>query len=368
MKQFGKKAEEQEKEAMRRREGAVAFRMREHRIVSAGGIFTVLFAFFILAMGMEYPASGSNKVLFYVEVCALAAVGILGCVRGLFRGLSVDEMNMCYVNWRGRKKIFSLDDIGYCKVGLSNGRDDIVLYDLLGKRLCKLEFSMKGSGELLQYLLDNQIRIEWKSSPKRSVGMPVTEALLRETAICQEEVSKYTEDLYGRVQALLQDWEKQNKSFGAYWEFGYGEFSGAQLEGKENLWNRRETLPETKEELPEVYECILEAYLKKDNEYVLDRKNEVVCILIPYLVRGYSYQVGERLRLRKMNEDVVLDWVKTQLEQLTQILPKRKYHTEPMVLKHELRKNAGIQPQVEDKADAQKNEKANILDVSDVLQ
>ena len=54
-----------------------------------------------------------------------------------------------------------------------------------------------------------------------------------------------------------------------------------QLEGKENLWNRRETLPETKEELPEVYECILEAYLKKDNEYVLDRKNEVVCILMP---------------------------------------------------------------------------------------
>ena len=312
----------------------------KHRIVLAGGIFTVLFAFFILAMGMEYPASGSNKVLFYIEVCALAAVGILGCVRGLFRGLSVDEMNMCYVNWRGRKKNFSLDDIGYCKVGLSNGRDDIMLYDLLGKRLCKLEFSMKGSGELLQYLLDNQIRIEWKSSPKRSVGMPVTEALLRETAICQEEVSKYTEELYGRVQALLQDWEKQNKSFGAYWEFGYGEFSGVQLEGKENLWNRRETLPETKEELPEVYECI----------------------------DGYSYQVGERLRLRKMNEDVVLDWVKTQLEQLTQILPKRKYHTEPMALKHELRKYAGIQSQVENKAEVQKKEKANILDVSDVLQ
>ena len=55
MKQVGKKAEEQKKEAMRRREGTVAFRMREHRIVLAGGIFTVLFAFFILVMGMEYP-------------------------------------------------------------------------------------------------------------------------------------------------------------------------------------------------------------------------------------------------------------------------------------------------------------------------
>lgn len=363
MKEKDQTTENREREAESSCEGAVRFRVREPRILLCGGVLTILFALFILAMGIRYPASNSNQVLFYVEICALTAVGIMGCVRGLLRRLSVEEMNMCYVNWRGREKTFSLDDIGYCKVSLSNSRDDIVLFDLLGKKLCKLEFSMKGSGELLQYLLDNRVRMEWRSSPKRSSDMPVTEALLREKAICPEEIAKYADQLYGKVLALLQEWEKQNKSLGAYWEFGYGEFSAAELEGKDNLWNRSETLPEDKEELPEVYECILEAYLKKDQEYVLDSKNEAVCILIPYLVRGYSYQVGERVRLRKMDEDVLLDWVKTQLEQLTRILPKRKYHTEPSILSHELRKTAGIRSQAEPDREIKQKPKVNIPDI-----
>lgn len=339
--EIGKESEKRAIEAEQEPEEAVKFQMREHGIVLLSGIFTLLFTLFILVMGVKYPSSGGYRWVFYLALLGLSAAGIVCCIKGIRRGLTVEEMNICYVNWIGKKKTFTLDDIGFCKMDLSGNKDDIVLYDLLGNKLCKLDFDMKGSGEFLQYLLDNQVRIERKTKQTGAYGVPVVEALLKETSICEEEIGKCADALYGKVQTLLGEWERQNKSFGAYWEFGYGEFSSDEPEEETGLWNRTRTMPEKMTELPERYDCILEAYLKKDNEYVMDRKDKAVCILIPYLVKGYSYQIGEKLRIRKTDDDVMLEWMKRQLALLTKELPGHKYHTEPLVLKHELRKTAG---------------------------
>lgn len=320
------------------------FRVREHWIVPAGGVMILLFTVFILIMGLKYPSAGGNRVIFGSVLFLFFIIGIVCCISGILRGLVVEEMNIQYVNWRGRKKSFSLDDIGYCKLILSSNQHNLIVYDLLGRKLCKLEFEMRGSGEFFQYLLDNQVRMEWKAEQTGVSDMSVIEASLRlrETAICEDEIPKFADALYGRAQELFSEWEKQNKAFAAYWEFGYAEFSAGELEGKSDLWDCIESISEKFTELPEDYVCILEAYLKKDSEYVIDKKNEPVCMLVPYLVRGASYQIGERLRLRKMNEETVIHWMEGQLETLAKILPKRKYHTEPLVLKHELRKHAGI--------------------------
>lgn len=339
--EIGKESEKREKEAEQAQENSVKFQMREHRIVLFSGIFTLLFTLYILVMGIKYPSSGGYRWIFYLALLGLSAAGIVCCIRGICRGLLVEEMNICYVNWMGKKRAFTLDDIGFCKMDLSGNKDNIVLYDLLGNKLCKLDFGMKGSGELLQYLLDNQVRIERGPRQTGADGVPAIEAFLKETAICEEEIGKCADAFYGKVQALLREWEKQNKSLGAYWEFGYGEFSADETGTETDLWNRTRTMPEGMAELPERYDCIMEAYLKKDNEYVMDRKDKAVCILIPYLVRGYSYQIGERLRIRKTDDDVMLEWMKRQLALLTKELPGHKYHTEPLVLKHELRKTAG---------------------------
>lgn len=324
-------------------DGYISFRVREYRIVIAAGVLTILFTLFILIMGLKYPSADGNRIIFYSALLILLIIGIGCCIRGIFHSLTVEEMNMHYVNCMGRKTSFTLDDIGYCKMKLGSNQQKLILYDLLGNKLCKLESDMKGSGDFLRYLLDNRVRVECKAEQAGYSNMPALEAYLRETAVCEEEIPKCADGLYGKVRDMLLEWEKQNKSFGAYWEFGYGEFSAADLEnGKDELWSRRSSIHELTAELPEDYACILEAYLKKDNEYVIDQKNRAVCILFPYLVRTCSYQIGERLRLRKMNEDVLTGWIREDLESLTKILPKRKYHTEPVVLQHELRKTAGI--------------------------
>lgn len=323
--------------------GHISFRVREYRIVIAAGVLTILFTLFILIMGLKYPSADGNRIIFYSALLILLIIGIGCCVRGIFHSLTVEDMNIYYVNCMGRKTSFTLDDIGYCKLKLASNQQKIILYDLLGNRLCKLESDMKGSEDFFRYLLDNRVRVECKAEQAGYSNMPVLEAYMRETAVCEEEIPKCADTLYGRVRDILLEWEKQNKTFGAYWEFGYGEFSAADLEkGKDCLWSRTSSIHDLTAGLPEDYACILEAYLKKDNEYVIDQKNKAVCILFPYLIRTCSYQIGERLRLRKMNEDVLTEWIREELELLTQILPKRKYHTEPIVLQHELRKTAGI--------------------------
>lgn len=322
----------------------IRFRVREHWIVPVGGVMILLFTLFILIMGLKYPSAGGNRVIFCSVLLLFFIIGIVCCISGILRGLSVEGMNIQYANWRGRKKYFTLDDIGYCKLVLSSNQHNFIVYDLLGRKLCKLEFEMRGSGEFFQYLLDNQVRVEWKAEQAGESDMSVIEASLRlrETAIFVDEIPKFADALYGKVQDIFSKWERQNKTFDAYWEFGYAEFSAGDLEGKSDLWNRTDSVAEGFAKLPDDYVCILEAYLKKDNEYVIDKKNEPVCLLVPYLVRGVSYQIGERLRLRKMNEETVIHWMEGHLETLAKILPKRKYHTEPLVLKHELRKHAGV--------------------------
>ena len=48
-------------------------------------------------------------------------------------------------------------------------------------------------------------------------------------------------------------------------------------------------------QIPEDYECVLEAYLKRNGAYVVNRRGEAVSLQIPYLVRCRSYQIGEDL-------------------------------------------------------------------------
>lgn len=320
----------------------IRFQVKERWIVLGSGVVTTLFTLFILIMGLQYPSVGGNRVIFFSVVFLLLVVDLCCCVKGILHCLSVNEMHMNYVNWFGKNRFFTLDDIGYCKLEINKNWDNIVVYDLLGNKLCKLEFDMKGSGEFLQYLIDNQVRIEWKADHPLPPKMLSVEIALREKAICEEEIAGCADTLYDKVRELLQEWEKQNKVLGAYWEFGFAEFLQSDLEGKEELWNRTSSIPEEMAELPEDYACILEAYLKKDNEYVMDRKNKATCILIPYVVRSASYQIGERLRLRKTNEDVIVDWMKGDLDLLADILPRCKYHTEGSVLRHELHETAGI--------------------------
>jgi hypothetical protein len=316
----------------------ITFQVKEYKIVTAGGIFTILFAAFILMMRLLYPSNGGNPAVFYLVLFLLFLAGILCCMRGIRFGLTVEDMHICCCNTFGKTKTFSLDDIGYCSLELSQSKDNLVLYDLLGKVLCKLKIHMKGCEEFLQYLLDNGVRVEWETA---RTNLPALELILRETAICEEEIPKYMAVLYTQVREIFSQWEREHSVFGAGWELGFGEYAAADLEGVKDMRSVKSSMDSGSGGLPQDYVCALEAYLKKDGEFVIDRNNRTVCITAKYLIRCRSYQIGEDVRIRKTDEEMIAGWIKERLLFLTQALPRHKYHTEDCTIQHTLKNTAG---------------------------
>lgn len=322
--------------------GKIEFQARESRIALAVGAASVLFAAFILVMYLLHPKQDGGGLFLYIPLLVMLASGVALCVVYCNKRVTVEEMNICYVNSMGKKKQFTLDEIGFCKIEMGGGKTTLTLYDLLGEKLCKLDFGMAGMGEFLQYLVDNRVRTEWNRErmPKQETVIP--ELILHETAVCEEEIRKCTEAFYKEAEQVFRDWEKRNKKFEAEWEIGFAEYLTTDLERHTRAWERTSSLDSVLEKIPEDYECVLEAYLKRDGKYVVNRRGEEVSIQIPYLVRCRSYQIGEGTRIRKSDEKIIGEGLRNYLEMLSKELPKHRYRTEELTLGHELKKEAGI--------------------------
>ena len=325
-------------------EDGIKFQVRENRTALVCGVLAIGFAFFILAMWIFHPSGRGGGALLYLPLLCMLLGGAVCFLLYYHRKLIVEEMNLCYVNWIGRKKQFTLDDIGYCKVGAGGDMNRVVLYDLNGCKLCKLEIGMQGLAEFYQYLLDNGVRIEWTKSKvqQSSVFWNMIEALSKETVVCEEEIRKCAEHFYEEAAQIFHDWEKRNRQFEAVWEFGFAEYTSEDLERKCPLYMYPSSVDEPLEHIPESYECVLEAYLKRGEEYVMTNRGETVSIMYPYLSKTKSYQIGEKTRIRKTDEDSLKEWLMWQMQAFDKELPKHRYHTETLALGHTLRSSVGI--------------------------
>lgn len=325
-------------------EDGIKFQVRENRTALVCGVLAIGFAFFILVMWILHPSGRGGGAFLYLPLLCMLLGGAACFLLYYHRKLIVEEMNICYVNWIGRKKQFTLDDIGYCKVGAGGDMNRVVLYDLNGSKLCKLEIGMQGLAELYQYLLDNGVRIEWTKSKAQqsSMFLNMIDTLGKETAVCEEEIRKYSERFYEEAAQIFHDWEKRNRQFEAVWEFGFAEYTAEDLERKCPLHMYASSVDDAMEHIPESYECILEAYLKKGDEYVMTNRGETVSTMYPYLSKTKSYQIGEKTRIRKTDEESLKEWLMWQLETLDKELPKHRYHTETLVLGHTLHSAAGV--------------------------
>lgn len=327
------------------REDKIRIQVREHGIVLVGGFLILGFSLFILVMGLRYPSGGGNRLVFVLTLFLMMVCGIIVCITYFHRRLTVEEMDLCYVNSIGKRRAFSLNDIGYCKLRIyGNKREAVVesfiLYDLLGDKLCKFEINMPGARDFLQYLLDNQVKTEWRGAGKEP--RKVMEPVLMEKSVCKEEVGKHAEAFYEMISPVFTAWEKQHLRFDAQWEFGLAEYIQSDLMPQKDMWQWESSVQiKSEEELPEDYICILEAYLKRGEEYVMDRKGHVVGFVSPYIWQNRSYQVGESRRIRKRDETYLLETIQTHLKMLDKELPRHFYHTEYLTLGHELKKTAG---------------------------
>ena len=324
-------------------EEGIKFQVRESRTALVCGVLAIGFAFFILAMWILHPSGRGGGALLYLPLLCMLLGGAACFLLYYHRKLTVEGMDIYYVNWIGRTKQFTLDEIGYCKIGASS-MQRVVLYDLVGNILCKLDFEMCGMAEFYQYLLDNGVRVEWVKSKAQqsSVFLYMIDALSKETAVCEEEIRRCSEHFYEEAGQVIHDWENHNKQFEAAWEFGFAEYTSQDLERKCPLHMYPSSVDEPLEHIPESYECMLEMYLKREDGYVVTKRGEPVSIMLPYLSKTKSYQIGEKTRIRKMDEESMKEWLRWQLETCSKELPKHRYHTETLTFRHTLRRSVGI--------------------------
>ena len=324
-------------------EDGIQFQVRENKSALVCSMLAIGLAAFIYVMHLLHPSVRGGALL-YLPLGLMLLGGVVCFVVYYNRKLTVEEMNICYVNWIGKETHFTLDEIGYCKIGLRSSMDQMILYDLCGTKLCKLYFEMRGMAEFYQYLLDNGVRMEKTKSKaeERSVFMNMIDALSKEETVCEEEIRKCSERFYKEVACIFRDWESRNRHFDAVWEYGFAEYTAEDLERKCPLYQYPSSLDEPMENLPSSYECVLEAYLKRGDEYVVTNRGETVSTMLPYLSKTKSYQIGEKTRIRKTDEESLKEWLVWQLEKFSKELPKHKYHTEVLSMGHPLRTTAGI--------------------------
>lgn len=288
-----------------------------------------LFVLFVL--DSDSPIDVMLMSLFLVECLFFVGGGTYMCMNARNRRLTVEDMTLCYTNWFGRKRTFSLDDIGYCKMALERGnRDFLKVYNLQNEKLCKLEFNMCGSADFLQYLIDNQVRLECSKKTDAYVKCMVNAA-----AICPEEISGAVNKAFEEMKAYISEWGKKNSRLKAEWKMGIVTYQEEKIVEGKQWWEQESDTETSLLNPPEGFFIVIEGYLQKDGQFVIDKKNQAVSFLIPVIKVSKSMQIGEDLRIshyRGTLED--LQW---QLEFLAHFLPRNRYHTEMITVNHELK-------------------------------
>lgn len=321
----------------------IKIEVNEGKLPWVVGIGAILAGILFGILTAVYPNdSGIVRGVSYLVVVLIICIGIGMCFSGWHRKMTVEDRMLCYTNRLGKQKTFSLDEIGYCKAALEDkgGRDYLKIYDLRGEKLCKLEFSMKDSALFLQYLLDNQVNIECSEKSDDFL-----KSMIHTETICIEEIPDKVNACYERAREIVWEWTQKHKELGVDWKMGIAAYLEKELSEEKQLWEQKgcvETLfPKSGQKqklrdgrLPEGGLIVIEGYLQKDEGFVFDKKNRAVMFYVPVLGVSKSMQAGEEQKIRLFGEAFSeLAW---QLEWLSHMLPRNRYHTAQISINHEL--------------------------------
>lgn len=299
------------------------------------GIGTILFGILIAVMAAREPVESAALMrCAYLMIMLIICAGIWFCMDGRNRRLTVEDMELCYTDWRGRKKTFSLDKIAYCKAAFENdgSKDYIKLYDFNNEKLCKLGFYMKNADEFLQYLLDNQIKVEYTDRTEENL-----KNIINAETLCPEEIPAAVNGVFEEAKKLVEEWVKKNKRFGVEWKIGFVEYLYQDVSWEKQLWEQKGYAGASDfSNLPEGYIIGIEGYLQKDGQFVVNKKNQTVAFFFQLISVSKSYQIGEELTVRFWGNNV-LENLSEGLAFWTDRLPRKRYHTEQLVLQHELK-------------------------------
>lgn len=346
----------------------IKIEVKESRLPWLIGIGTILTGVIVAALSIVYAKDSAYVRNFYADgadypvkmpfsdaitvlaVLLIILAGAALCLCARNRGIMVQGESLCYKNCCGRTKDFSLSEVGYCRAALENGgsRDYLILYDVSGAKLCKLELGMRNADVFLQYLLDNEIKVE--CSQKSDLYL---KWMVNTRPVNPKEAALAVNEAYERMEELIAEWVKKNKDFGAEWKFGIACYMEDKFVQGKQLWEQEaspavKALWEDKPDglsagfggegvpmnLPEGFFIVMEGYLQKDGRFVIDKKNQAVSISAKLMQVSKSFRAGEALKIYFYNDAV--EYISNQLSYYEEILPKRRYHTELLTLKHEL--------------------------------
>lgn len=314
--------------------------VKERKSTAVIGIGTIIFGLLVgvaLMCFRKADRSPGQMLPDYFVVLCMILSGVFLCM--LYRReLWVEDMQLCYRNWLGRKKFFSLDDIGYCRQGAS-----LVLYDLNGDKLCKLEFGMTSVPDFLQYLMDNRVEVESNKRDKKML-----DALFGMQTIDHSRMTEVLEQFAETVREHKQEWETKADRLGASFRIGFACYLKSEINEDRQLPEQTSSVDgwlddeasaifsnQLPDELPEGFVIAMEGYLLKDGEYVVNRKEQVICLVAPVLHVVKSYQIGQKTKTVLYGE-TLNEW-KNQMKDLLESLPKHRYHTSEITLRHKLK-------------------------------
>ena len=299
------------------------------------GIGTILFGILIVVMAARDPVESAALMrCAYLMIMLIFCAGIWLCMDGRNCRLIVEDRQLCYTDWRGRKKTFSLDEIAHCKTAFENrgSLDYITLYDFNNKKLCKLGFYMKNATVFLEYLLDNQIKVECTGRTEEAL-----KDVINTQALCPEEIPAAVNGVFEEAKELVKEWEKENEGFGVEWKMGIAVYLNNDFSWEKQLWEQKGYEGVLNfSNLPEGYLIAIEGYLQKDGQFVVNKKNQAVAFFFQLLSVSKSYQIGEEMRIHFWGNSV-LEKLSEELVFWTDRLPRKRYHTEQLVLRHGLK-------------------------------
>ena len=315
--------------------GMIKIEVHEGKLPRNLGIGTILFGILVAVMAARDPVESVALMrCAYLMIMLIICAGIWFCMDGRNRRLTVEDMKLCYTDWRGRKKTFSLDEIAYCKAAFENGGsiDYIAVYDFDNKKLCKLGFYMKNANEFLQYLQDNQIKVECTERTEERL-----KDIIAAKALCPEEIPEAVNRVFGEAKELAEEWVKKNKKFGVEWKMGIVVYQYKDISWEKQLWEQKGYEGALNFfNLPEGYIIGIEGYLQKDGQFVVNKKNQTVAFFFQLISISKSYQIGEELTVRFWGNNI-LEKLSEELNFWADRLPRKRYHTEQLVLRHELK-------------------------------
>lgn len=309
----------------------IKIEVKEGKLPFVIGIGTVLAGILYAAVAAAHPESLTMAAVFsggiiFLVICS----GIWLCLNAHNRKLVVEDAELCYTNWYGKKKKFTLEEIGECKTAFENSgkKDYIKLYDLQGNKLCKLEYNMCDALLFLQYLLDNQVKVE---CPEKTDWY--LQSIINAEALAIEEIPAQVNAICEKADILVKEWVEKHRQFQADWRMGIVVYLEKEWERDKQIW---EQTGYTGTDFPEGCTVVIEGHLQKNGQLVMDKKGHTVVFYVPIVSVSKSWKVGEAIKVRLWGKDALAD-LKEQLAMLTDMLPKRRYHTEDIVLCHELK-------------------------------